>query len=554
LLKNDNVLPLDPKWEKIVVIGPGGNRQAMPTFKESSYGFADRKTGTYQVLAKEFGNTISFSMGNDLDGIVVPSKNLKPEKGSDRHGLKRFQGPFAYDVLGEGFLKNIPSSDEFVIDEEINFTGNKALPPIIPELYFSRGNARYYMWTGVICPEETGEYRIAIQTYMPGVKEFEKNHINVYEMYIATTGNLYIGDKYEDKYSRVGIGPRIFMNGGAVPNSEVVPCMDGFNNAGGMVHLEAGKEYGVFFNQCSVYREPIQIRLAWTTPSMTKKYIDEAVRAAKKADKAVVFAWHKTTSSLSLQHSQNELVEKVAAVNPRTIVVLNNGDPVSMPWLEKAAAVLEMWIPGQEGSLATSDVLTGKVNPAGRLPVTFPGKIEDTAVWDPQHPERYAEPGRINKKNAIHQNTAVFSEGILNGYRWFDRQNIEPLFPFGFGLSYTTFSYEKVTVQEENGFEFRVTVRNTGSCYGEEVVQCYLGKPEHMPLGVQAAEKSLVDFQRIGLNKGEAGEVILKVPNASLCYFDKESSFWKMFVGNRNVLIGASSRDIRLIRTITIRQ
>lgn len=344
------------------------------------------------------------------------------------------------------------------------------------------------------------------------------------------------------------------MNGGAVPNSELVPCMDGFNNAGGTVYLEAGKEYGIFFNQCSVYREPIQIRLAWTTPSMTKKCIDEAVTAAKNADKAVVFAWHKTTSTLALQHSQNELIEKVAAVNPCTIVVLNNGDPVSMPWLDNVKAVLEMWIPGQEGSLATSDVLTGKVNPAGRLPITFPKKIDDTSVWDPKHPERYAEPGRINKKDAVHPNTAVFSEGILNGYRWFDSQGIEPLFPFGFGLSYTTFTYEKAIVQdrEKDGFEVRVTIRNTGPCYGEEVVQCYLGKPEHIPGGVQAAEKALADFQRIGLDKGEAGEVILNIPESLLCYFDKTSSSWKHFTGERKVLIGASSRDIRLGQTIVV--
>jgi beta-glucosidase len=553
LLKNDNILPLDPKKEKIVIIGPGGNRQVMPTFKESSYGFEDRKTGVYQVLLKEFGANISFAMGNDLDGVIVPSKNLRPEKGSVEHGLKRFQGPFTYNILGDGLLTDIPQSPEFTIDREINFIGERALPPIIPELYFSRGNPQYYMWTGLICPEETGEYRIAIQAYMPGVKEFEKKHINVYEMYIATTGNLYIGDKYEDKYSRVGIGSRMFMNGGAVPNSEVVTCMDGFNNAGGTVYLEAGKEYGIFFNQCSVYREAIQIRLAWTTPSMTRKYIDEAAAAAKKADKAVVFAWHKTTNTLSLQYSQNELIEKVAAANPQTLVVLNNGDPVSMPWLDKVKAVLEMWMPGQEGSLATVDVLTGKVDPAGRLSVSFPKKIEDTSVWDPKHPERYAEPGRIDKNDAVHPNTAVFSEGILNGYRWFDTQNIEPLFPFGFGLSYTTFSYEKISAQGKDEFEVHVIIRNTGSCYGEEVVQCYLGKPKYVPEGVQASEKALADFRRIGLEKGETGEVILKVPKSSLCYFDKVSSSWKIFTGERKILIGASSRDIRLEQEITVR-
>jgi beta-glucosidase len=569
LLKNQGaVLPVNPESEKIVLIGPGANRQAMPTFKESSYGFRDRMTGTYQVLEEKYGKQISLALGNDLDGEVISSKYLMPERDGNVHGLKRFEGYFQYDTLGNDRLEQIPVSNTYGIDKEVNFTKEHALPVFIKDsvpdkekMYdflkdssYTKEVLKYYMWSGFICPEETGQYRISIQSHIPGVKEFEKNNIQSYESYVLTTGNLYIADEKDSGYKRIGIGTRIFINGGAVPNSEVVPCMDGFNNAGSYVYLEAGKKYGIYFNQCSVYKEPVQIRLAWTTPAMTRAAIDQAAKAAKEADKAIVFAWHKSSSeSMTLYGNQNQLIEKVAEVNPNTIVVLNNGDPIEMPWLDKVKGVLEMWFPGQEGALATADVLTGRVNPAGKLPITFPKTIGDSAVRDPKYPERYAEPGRINAQNAVHPNTAVFSEGIMLGYRWFDNQNIEPLFPFGYGLSYTTFSYENMQVKEKNGFEISCLIRNTGACYGEEVVQCYLGIPEKIPDGVQAAEKALADFQRIALKPGEAMELKLTICESSLQYFDKEDSVWKTFPGNRKIMIGSSSRDIRLVQTVFVK-
>ena len=144
---------------------------------------------------------------------------------------------------------------------------------------------------------------------------------------------------------------------------------------------------------------------------MYEKAMAEAEQAARESDVAIVFAWHQSVSDrLSLEENQDELISRVAAANPHTVVVLNNGDAVEMPWQDQVPAILEMWFSGQEGTRATLAVLEGAVNPAGRLPVTFPKKLEDLAARDPKHPERYAPSGRISEKDAKHPNTAYFTE------------------------------------------------------------------------------------------------------------------------------------------------
>ena len=194
-----------------------------------------------------------------------------------------------------------------------------------------------------------------------------------------------------------------------------------------------------------------------------------------------------------------------------------------------------------------------RFNPAGRLPVTFPKKLTDIAARDPRYPERCCPSGRISERDAQHPNTAHFTEGLLNGYRWFDRENIEPLYPFGFGLSYTRFAYGKLAVIPE-GERFTVTceVENTGARDGEEVVQCYLTRPEVLPQGIQAADKVLVDFCRVFIPKGEKRTVTLRIDELYLSYFDPQEMENKRLPGTREVLIGASSRDIRLTGHITI--
>lgn len=560
LLKNkDGILPLDFQNKKIAVIGPGGYKQVMPTFKESPYGFSDRKSSVYSLLRGAYGENVTFSIGDDLDGEIIPDNNLFIELESNEHGLKRYVEKFTYETLSNGDLREIPKSLNYVIDKVVDFKGKDALPALKREQrkgFFKETPKEYYMWHGYLCPDETGIHRISLQSKFPGLEAFEKNCVENGDLSISTSGNLYIREVPDNAcFTRVGMGVRVSANGVVNPFSEVVTCKDGWNNAGGTVYLEAGKRYELYFNHTCIYLEPLEIRLAWTTPSMAEQAMMDAVETAKKADVVLYFAWHQSVNdTLELEENQNQLIEYIAGVNSNTIIVLNNGDPIAMPWENKVKAILEMWFSGQEGALATLDILTGKVNPAGRLPVTFPKKISDIAARDIQHPERYAVSGRISEKNAKHSNTAYFTEGILNGYRWFDEKGIEPQYPFGYGLSYTKFLYRNLQIEyTENEVRVFVEIENVGKQDGDEVVQCYLGKPNDIPEGIQCAPKMLVDFQRVFIPVGETRRVECRINEEYLKYYNPRKKEYQLFYGEREIMIGASSRDIRLKKKLIIR-
>jgi len=226
------------------------------------------------------------------------------------------------------------------------------------------------------------------------------------------------------------------------------------------------------------------------------------------------------------------LISAVAAANPRTVVVLNNGAPVVMPWVDKVAAILQMWYPGQEGADATAALLLGEAAPSGRLPVTFPRRAEDAPT---AQPERY--PG-VNGKG-------VYSEGIFIGYKWYDQQKIDPLFPFGHGLSYTTFAYSGLGVRRVGSdYDVTFTVKNTGSREGVEVAQVYLGPPPSPPAPM--AVRKLVGFERVSLAPGATKKVTIRVDASGLSYWSPKDHRWVVAGGRRTVMVGASSRDIKL--------
>ena len=560
LLKNeDNILPMDFKDKKIGIVGPGGAHQVMATFKEASYGFPDRKTSVFELLHEKYGQNVTYCPGIDLDGEVIPSSCLKPYEGAAENGLKQYKGPFTYETLSNGDLEGYEQPNAYTLDEVINHVGRSALPFIEEEQkkgFIKETPKTYYMWSGFLCPKETGMYRLNMQSKFPGIKEFEENKVQNSDLYISTTGNLYIRKKPENNHlERIGIGTRVFSNGITDPYSEVVPCEDGWNNAGGYVYLEAGKEYEIYFNHTCISQEPLEIRLAWTTPSMALRAKEQALALAKQSDVVLYFAWHQSVNdSMKLDGNQDQLIYETTKANENTIVILNNGDPIEMPWRHEVKAILEMWFSGQEGARATLDILEGVVNPAGRLPVTFPVKLEDLAARDPNHPERYAVSGRINEKDAVHPNTAHFTEGLLNGYRWFDEQGIEPMYPFGFGLSYTTFVYSDLEIiPVKGGYQIACNIKNTGSCDGDEVPQCYLGRASEIPAGVQCAPKVLVDFARISLKAGETKNVVFELEEDLLKYYDANTKSYEKFIGKREVLIGASSRDIRLRDSVFVK-
>jgi len=230
-------------------------------------------------------------------------------------------------------------------------------------------------------------------------------------------------------------------------------------------------------------------------------------------------------------------------VNPNTVVVLNTSQPVALPWVDKVKAVLEMWWPGDEGGWATANILLGKTSPAGRLPVTWAKRLEDYAATDPKHPERSFK--------GVHGRT-TYSEGVNVGYRWFDKEYIAPLFPFGYGLSYTTFAYSglKVKKASDGGLDVTVDLKNTGSVDSDEVPQVYLGAPSEIPTGVQFPVRALVAFDRIHLAAGEAKTVTLHVAPRQLQYWSTKEGKWVTATGKRTVSVGASSRDLRVGQSI----
>jgi beta-glucosidase len=280
------------------------------------------------------------------------------------------------------------------------------------------------------------------------------------------------------------------------------------------------------------------------TPDQKKADYDAAIAAAKKAKTAVVFAWGRGRPDPSgLAVGQDKLIEDVLAVNPNTVVVLNSPAGVTMPWLGNVKAVLEMWFPGDQGGPATANILLGRANPAGRLPISWlqpnPGPL---VANDPAHPERSGRGA-----NGGRGGTATYSEGIYVGYRWVDKQNITPLFPFGYGLSYSTFDYSglKLKRSSEGGLDVSLRLKNTGKSAGDEVAQIYLGTPKDAPSGVQFAVKSLAAFDRVSLAAGQSRDVTIHVPARQLQYWSVADNGWKFPTGTRTVFVGASSRDVR---------
>ena len=241
-------------------------------------------------------------------------------------------------------------------------------------------------------------------------------------------------------------------------------------------------------------------------------------------------------ADMKLPYGQDELIQKIVAVNPKTVVVLE-GTMVEMDaWLDKVPALLQAWYPGMEGGNALAKVIFGDVNPSGKLPATFPKKLSDTPAFALG---ASAYPGT--------NGTVTYAEGLLVGYRWFDTKNIEPQFPFGFGLSYTTFKYSNLKLIPGNGTNGIVSaqfeIENTGQSAGAEVAQLYVH--EENP-GLMRPEKELKGFKKIFLQPGEQQVVSIPLTRSAFSYYDPAQSGWVAQKDDFEILIGSSSRDIRL--------
>jgi beta-glucosidase len=265
-----------------------------------------------------------------------------------------------------------------------------------------------------------------------------------------------------------------------------------------------------------------------------------AAKLAAVSDVAIVFVNQHTTEgrdvpNLSLPDNQDQLVSQVAAANPHTIVVLETGGPVLMPWIDNVSAALEAWYPGIRGGEAIANILFGEMNPSAKLPVTFPKSEADM----PHHaiPEAATPASEIN-----------YTEGLKVGYKWFDAEGKEPLFPFGFGLSYTTFSYSELKTTPDKETRVSFNVSNTGERAGAEVVQAYLS----LPASAGEPPKRLVAWDKIQLAPGETRAVSLKLDPHYLSIFNVDKDDWELVAGEYKVYVGGSSRNTPLTGTVRI--
>jgi beta-glucosidase len=307
------------------------------------------------------------------------------------------------------------------------------------------------------------------------------------------------------------------------------------------IDLTAGEVYRLTVEYAVETTAPWRRLRVGCLPPLAPTLLADAVALAARSDVALVFAgttneWESEGSDrpgLELPCAQTELIEQVSAVNPNTIVVLNTGAPVAMPWLDKVAAVLEGWFAGQESGNAITEVLFGDVNPSGKLSQTFPRRLQDTPAY----------------MNYPGENGAVYyGEGLFIGYRYYDKKDITPLFPFGYGLSYTTFAYSNLAFNASHysaADEIRVSldVQNTGNCAGQEVVQLYV---RDVQSSLMRPDKELKAFAKVSLQPSETKTVTFTLDREALSFYDPRQKQWLAEPGEFEVLIGSSSRDIRL--------
>jgi beta-glucosidase len=285
--------------------------------------------------------------------------------------------------------------------------------------------------------------------------------------------------------------------------------------------------------------------LGWAAPD---DLIAQAADAAKKADVAVVFVGQQLGErmdrmSLALTNDQDALIEAVAKANPHTVVVLNTGGAITMPWLDHVAGVLEMWLPGDADGSAAAKLLFGDADPGGRLPVTFP---KDETQGPATKPSEY--PGDLRESGSI--DTTHFDEGIFIGYRYWDQNNQTPLFPFGYGLSYTTFTVKGVGAKADpnGGATVDVMVKNTGKRAGNEIVQVYLGFPK----AAGEPPKQLKGLAKVALKPGEEQRVQVKLDAEAFRYWDDAKNGGTTAPGAYQVTVGNSSRDFAYTTNVTV--
>ncbi len=483
LLKNDgNILPLDlSKLKSIAVIGPnaavarttgGGSAMVDPIYSVSPLAALEKRLdGKVKII---------YAQGVELAGDAPPIDSAYfYQSDKDVHGL------LAEFFDNTGF-QGKPKITR--IDRQVDFDFHGAPPaPGIPGQNFSA------VWTGRVKAPGTGKY--------------------VFDLASDDGSRLFVDGKLViDNWGQHSIQSRTYS-----------------------IDLEKGRYYNIkieYFQAGGSSGVMLGLREAGD------KLIGQAVDAARKSDIALVFAGTSSDyeteggdrDNLELPANQDELIKRVSAANKNTIVVMITGAPVLMSsWLNQVPGLVQAWFGGDEAGNAIADVLIGRHDPSGRLPMTFPARWADCSAY-----------GSYKHQDSV----SVYSDGIFVGYRWFDKHNIEPLFPFGYGLSYTKFSYSGLRITSlGNQYDVTFKVTNDGKTAGVEIPQLYVHDPDP---AADAPVKELKKFDRISLKPGETAFVKFTVGRSDFAHYDAAKGRWITHRGMFEVMIGSSSRDIRL--------
>jgi beta-glucosidase len=311
-----------------------------------------------------------------------------------------------------------------------------------------------------------------------------------------------------------------------------------------LAKLTAGSVHELQVEWFTYSRRPAVLRFAWKRATA----FEQALETLRAADAVVLCAGFNPESegegndrTFAPDPLQQVLLEEIPRVNARTIVTLFGGAGIDCQgWLDRVPGLLHVWYPGQEGGTAVAEILSGAVNPSGKLPLTMPKRIED----HPSHPT-FLDPADMAKLRAN------YGEGIFVGYRGYDARGVEPLYAFGHGLSYTTFAYDGLAVEPAGAGAFTASFRitNTGARDGAEIAQLYVAPPAG---GVPRPPRELKGFARVELKAGASARVTIPVPRNAFAHWSSDSHAWTIAPGTYGLAIGASSRDLRLSREVEV--
>ena len=490
LLKNNGVLPLDiNKTLKLAVIGENAN------MKHADQGGSSAIRALYEItplegLKRRGGDMVKITYVEGYrdgdDSVMLDSiKDTCIQSFDPKSGVRSWKGEYfnGKDLQGQPVMVRYDKGVDF------NWQGDSPGSGLPVDGFSAR-------WTADIRPTANGSYRVGL-----------------------------ISDD----------GSRLKINGKTV--------LDHWGDHGAeqkdtKVELAAGQTYRFEVEYYDAGGDAV-VKLGWIAPdsqrSDPKVEFAEAIKAAKEADAVVIFGGlnHRYDAEgvdrrdMRLHGRQNELIEAVAAANPRTAVFLIGGSAVEMPWIDKVPCVLQAWYGGMEGGSAIADIVFGDVNPSGKLPITFPKRLEDV----PAHAI-----GQYNDQDC------EYKESLLVGYRYYDTKRVEPLFPFGHGLSYTKFAYTNLTIDPKT-LEVKVDIKNVGRCKGKEVAQLYV---RDIDSTVARPFKELKGFEKVELAPGETKRITFKLNERSLAFYDATARRWMAEAGEFEIYVGSSSRDLRV--------